>query len=160
MSLALLNISSTIKDLQFVLFSHHSRTDRPRTCTITQANISTCTGHTDFVWAVDWSPDRKRVVSASQDKRVQVWDTTTGNPMFIYHGHTANVWTVAWSHDSRCISSGGKDTTVQIWDSLTGDHVFLYTHRTGTIWAAYWSPAAQIIASASSDKTVQVWQAS
>ncbi|SRR5258708_361909 len=155
--LALLCISSTIKDLQFVLFSHHSRTDIPRSLHNQRANISTCTGHTDVVWAVDWSPDGKRVVSASQDKRVQVWDETTGNTILSYQGHTAGVLGVAWSPDGKYIVSCGRDATVQVWDATTGNPMFIYRGHTANVWAVSWSHDGRRVASGGRDTTVQIW---
>src|SRR5690349_24990603 len=36
-------------------------------------------GHTSPVFGVAWSPDGKRIASASLDGTVQVWDDTNGN---------------------------------------------------------------------------------
>src|SRR5215472_14492948 len=47
--------------------------------------------------ALTWSPDSKRLASASDDKTVQLWDATTGNLIFTYYGHNGQVNTVVWS---------------------------------------------------------------
>src|SRR5437764_14699660 len=41
-------------------------------------------GHTSSVFGVAWSPDGKRIASASLDGTVQVWDDSTGNHALIY----------------------------------------------------------------------------
>ena len=48
-------------------------------------------GHFDSCDAVAWSPDGKRIVSASDDKTVQVWDASNGGNVFTYHGHSTCV---------------------------------------------------------------------
>jgi len=38
----------------------------------------TLRGHSDWVLSVAYSPDGKHVVSASRDKTVKIWDSSTG----------------------------------------------------------------------------------
>ncbi len=116
-------------------------------------------GHTDFVLAVGWSPDSKRIASGSLDKTVQVWDATTGNNALNYTGHTSGVEVVAWSPDGKRIASGSLDKTVQVWDAATRHHLLTYSGHPGSVYAAAWSPDGKRIASAGKDKTVQVWEA-
>ncbi len=121
--------------------------------------IFTCIGHSDQVWAVAWSPDGKRIVSASLDKTVQVWNATDGSHVFTYTGHSGQVGAVAWSPDGERIVSASWDKTVQVWNATDGSHVFTCTGHSDFVWAVAWSPDSKQIASASWDKTVQVWNA-
>src|SRR5205085_12583926 len=75
----------------------------------------TFSGHSDGVNAVAWSPDSKRIASASSDGTVQVWDAANGSHVLKYHGHRSDVFAVAWSPDGKYIASGGLDNTVQVW---------------------------------------------
>jgi WD40 repeat protein len=87
----------------------------------------TYTGHSDYVSGVAWSPDGKRIASASGDHTAQVWDAANGGHVLTYRGHSSDVLTIAWSPDGRCIASTSDDGTVQIWDAFTGQHVLTYT---------------------------------
>ena len=74
----------------------------------------TYSGHSNYVSAVAWSPDGRRIASASGDGTVQVWNASNGGNVLIYRGHRSDVSTVAWSPDGTKIASGGLDTTVQV----------------------------------------------
>jgi WD40 repeat protein/tRNA A-37 threonylcarbamoyl transferase component Bud32 len=116
-------------------------------------------GHTDRVNAVAWAPDGARIVSASDDKTVQVWESTTGNHQFTYTGHSDRVNAVAWSPDATRIASASSDTSIQVWEASTGVYLFTCKGHSNRVNAVAWSPDSRFIATASDDKTVKVWDA-
>ena len=113
-------------------------------------------GHTSMVFGVDWSPDGKRIASASLDGTVQVWDAMTGKHVLIYRGHNGPVFSVRWSPNGQYIASAGYDHTVQIWDAATGKTLLVYRGHTALVSTASWSPDGQLIASGGDDGTVQI----
>jgi WD domain, G-beta repeat len=74
-------------------------------------------GHSGTVFGVAWSPDGKRIASASYDTTVQVWDAIDGGNVYTYRGHSKPVPCIAWSPDGKRIASGSTDTTVQVWQA-------------------------------------------
>ena len=72
-------------------------------------------GHPSAVWALAWSPDGKRLASASWDATVQVWDATTGRRVFTYRGHRSIVGALAWSPNGERIARVADD--VRVWQA-------------------------------------------
>jgi WD40 repeat protein len=119
----------------------------------------TYSGHSAYVSAVAWSPDGKRIASASGDHTAQVWDAATGKHILTYRGHSSDVLALAWSPNGQYIATGSLDTTVQVWNATTGATVYTYRGHSGAVFDIAWSPDGQRIASASDDGTVQIWMA-
>jgi eukaryotic-like serine/threonine-protein kinase len=119
----------------------------------------TYNGHANYISAVAWSPDGKRIASASGDHTAQIWDAATGKLVLTYRGHSSDVSTLAWSPDGQYIATGSLDTTVQIWNATTGATVYTYRGHSDAVYDVAWSPDSQRIASASNDGTVQIWMA-
>ena len=90
--------------------------------------IATYRGHADWVGMVMWSPDGKRIVSASKDNNVQVWSVehvpvihSTRPPLqgsvLTFHAHTNSVFAVVWLPDGKHIASASGDGSVQVWQA-------------------------------------------
>jgi WD40 repeat protein len=60
------------------------------------------------------SPDRKKVVSGSDDGAVRLWDIDTCKVIVKWTGHTKTVWSVCWSEDGWRILSESLDA--RQWD--------------------------------------------
>src|SRR5207247_169006 len=70
--------------------------------------------HGRVVSAVAFSPDGRRVVTASDTARV--WDATSGQPVTIPLKHGAGVNTAAFSSDGRRVVTASYDHTARVWD--------------------------------------------
>ena len=77
-------------------------------------------GHDDRVVSAAFSPDGDRIVSASDDKTVRVWNADgTGQPI-VLQGHEAVALVRGdrpVSPDGRRIVSSSNDATVRIWNA-------------------------------------------
>lgn len=61
------------------------------------ACLMTLAGHTKGVQACAFSPDGSRIVSASYDKTLKLWDAKTGAELATLAGHTDSVGACAFS---------------------------------------------------------------
>jgi len=143
---------------------------------ISRKRLFTYPGQTVEIRALAWSPNGKRIASASNDYTAQIWDALTGESPLVYQ-HNNFVEGVAWSPDNTRIVTGCADGTAQIWNATEQQHILTYRgHITsyqgsapqqGHPWVnrVSWSPDGTRIVSCdqTSDPqriaTAQVWNA-
>ncbi|KAF9885330.1 hypothetical protein FE257_013047 [Aspergillus nanangensis] len=144
-------------------------------------------GHSREVTALAFSPDSKKIASASADsiirlwdisadnhqktltghsneyRTIKLWDISTGNYQKTLTGHSSGVTAVAFSPDSKQIVSASYDSTIRLWNADTGDYQkYLTDHsymRPYGVTAVVFSPDGKQIASASDDNTLKLWDA-
>ena len=64
-----------------------------------------------------------RLVSASLDNSVKLWDVKTFKLLKTFTGHTWTINHVELSRDLKYVLSASNDGTARIWDATTGEHL-------------------------------------
>jgi WD40 repeat protein len=78
-------------------------------------------GHSDTVYGVSFSPDKKMIATGSADKFVKVWEVPSAKFVKSFEGHTHHVLDIGWMADGKLLASAGGDNTVKIWDFDKGE---------------------------------------
>jgi WD40 repeat protein len=111
-------------------------------------------GHAGGVMSVVFSPDGKRLASASQDRTVTIWDAQTGQQILALKGHTAPVRRMAYSPDGKRLGTASIDQTMKVWDAQTGQEL-LTLKASGQV--AFSSDGHRL--ACAGDGTVRIWDA-
>jgi WD40 repeat protein len=91
--------------------------------------LATLSGHQSYVRSCGWSPDGLRILSASDDYTLRIWDARAGQCLATLSGHQKYVLGCAWSPDGLHILSSSHDGTLIVWDAETGTRIAPEIHR-------------------------------
>ena len=124
----------------------------------------TLRGHTGTVHTVTFSPDGKRIATASQDKTAKIWDAATGRELLTLTGHADRATKVAFSPDGKRLALACLEKrAVKVWDistsldtgMLTGKEV-MTLQDDQEIWTLAFSPDGTRIATGCGNKIAKV----
>jgi WD40 repeat protein/Flp pilus assembly protein TadD len=104
--------------------------------------------HGGKVRSVAYSPDGRRLASASFDQTIRIWDMTPGQVIRTLRGHTDRVMSVAFSPEGDRLASGGADSTVRVWDAASGQELVTFRGHVGYVWSVAFSPDGSRLCSA------------
>jgi serine/threonine protein kinase len=113
-------------------------------------------GHPKRINAVTFSPDGKRLASASSDRTVKVWDLASKTCVATFDKHQTPVRLVRFSPDSRLIASAAEGKPVLVWDAATGRQVAILTGLRGSPQFVQFSAAGHWIYSGARS-TLKAW---
>lgn len=119
--------------------------------------------HGDLIYGAAWSPDAKRIATASWDNACHIIASHDLQVERTFTGHSRPVLAVCFVGTSNLVVSAGVDHTVQMWESDSGQLVRKFDNHVGTVYDVAMRPSAgngdlAWMATASEDRTVRFWQ--
>jgi hypothetical protein len=85
--------------------------------------------HTDRIWALGFTPDGRSVLAWCGDKRVHVWEVSSGKETRQFgFGHESDAQKVAFSPDGRWIAHTADEGIIRLYDAATIKEVHRITN--------------------------------
>ena len=96
--------------------------------------------HESQIASIDWSPDGKRIATASFDGSAAIWDAETGGEVHRFHDGATLKRGVNWHPESHQLAYGSlaDESVVRIWDEESGT-VEILDANTSSVWSVSWN---------------------
>ena len=94
-----------------------------------RGQVFCATGHEKGIVTLALLPGDQKVLTASEDRTIRLWDLADGKQLRQFDGHTKEVWALAVAPNGRRFASSGQDCVVRLWNLDGG----LRSHELATL---------------------------
>jgi len=136
--------------------------------------VHSFSSHATSVRSLAWSADSQLLCSASDDRRLVLYDTRTPSAtspnanssigvVASFSGHASWILSVDISSDGKLIASGSSDRNVKIWDLASRQCVSTLSsssEQSGEVWGVSWKPliGSPALVSTGEDGCLRWWR--
>src|ERR1043166_927128 len=89
----------------------------------------TLSGHTNYVYVANFSPDAKLLASSSRDNTARIWDVISGQTLHTFGGFRCAVKVATFSPDGQLFAASGNDGMLKLWEVKSGKEIKSLVHR-------------------------------
>ncbi|PWW80238.1 WD40 repeat-like protein [Tuber magnatum] len=114
-------------------------------------------GHSGPIYGVSISPDKKYILSCSEDKSVRLWSLDTYTALVSYKGHDSPVWDVRFGPYGHYFATASHDHTARLWSC---DHIYplrIFAGHLDDVDTVIFHPNSAYVFTGSTDKTIRMW---
>ncbi|PZU93010.1 MAG: hypothetical protein DCE90_17160 [Pseudanabaena sp.] len=112
-------------------------------------------GHHKWVTCLCFSPDGQRIITASVDRSIIVWNIN-GTPLTTFQAHNSFIEDIDVSPTGRLIASASRGRDVKLWN-MQGNLIATIEGHTDKVLGVRFHPNGKSLATVSSDRTVKIW---
>jgi hypothetical protein len=114
--------------------------------------------HTDWVYAIEFSPDGVLLATADRGNGLVVWEAETGREYQNLTGHQGAVTDVSWRADSNVLASASLDGSIRLWEMENGKQIKSWNAHAGGVEAIEFTHDGRLL-STGRDKLAKAWDA-
>lgn len=116
--------------------------------------------HSGQIYSVAISPNNSKLITASADHSICIYDLTEMKLLKKCVGHLGPVYCVKISSNGEYIATGSVDTTARVWDITSGKTLRVFSGHTQAITCLEFHPNCLYIATGSADRNIRLWSLS
>ncbi len=114
------------------------------------------TKHTEWITAMEFSPDGKYLATGDRNGGLHVWEIETGAEWLVLQGHTLSISGVSWRADGKVLASASEDGSIRTWEANKGGLLKNWSAHAGGVTDVQFMRDGSLI-SGGRDKRVKSW---
>ncbi|XP_018576095.1 TAF5-like RNA polymerase II p300/CBP-associated factor-associated factor 65 kDa subunit 5L [Anoplophora glabripennis] len=118
------------------------------------------TNHSGQIYSIAVSPNNSKLISASADHSICIYDLIDMKLLKKCTGHLGPVYCVKISSNGEYLVTGSMDTTARLWDITNGKTLRVFSGHTQAITCLDFHPNCLYIATGSADRNIRLWSLS
>lgn len=113
--------------------------------------------HTDWITAVEFSPNGRMLVTGDRAGNAFLWETRGARESAVLKGHGGIINAVSWRGDGGVVATASGDGKIRLWNRSTGEKMKEWTAHGGGVQGLIWLSDGRL-ASCGRDKKVVLWK--
>lgn len=122
--------------------------------------IHSLEGHTAEIEYAQFSPNGKKIITASRDSTAKIWDVSSGKLLYSIKGHSGGVTTAQFNWDGKMIVTASEDGSAKIWEASTGKLIYSLESHADRVNSIQFSSNGKYLLTAAADSTAKIWDVS
>lgn len=114
-------------------------------------------GHSNWIWDLTFHPEKKYMLSSSEDNTCKLWDMSTRSEIFSFNDHTKWLFSASFSPSGNYIITASADNRAIIYDIIKKELVCYLEGHTGWVWSTVFIDE-NIVATGSQDSSIRIWE--
>lgn len=122
----------------------------------------TLSGHTNYVYMANFSPDAKLLASSSRDNTAKIWDLASGQELHTFGGFRCSVKVATFSPDGQLLAASGNDGMLKLWEVKSNKELKSMVHRDSpdidmATYSFIFSRDGKQVYAGNGDGTISIW---
>ena len=114
--------------------------------------------HRDTMYAATLSPDGSLLATASYDRKIELFDVKSGEPVQTLEGHNGAIFDLAFHPNGEVLASASADQTIKLWHVKKGIRLDTLGQPLKEQYIVRFSPDGQRVVAGGLDNRIRVWR--